>query len=121
MLVRLDPNHGAPLYTQIAGQLRRSIAERRVVAGERLPAARELAEALEVNMHTVLRAYDELRGEGLIEMRRGRGVVVLESGQGRAKLIELARNFVTEGLRQGLTLRDLKKLVEESDAGAITT
>ena len=59
-------------------------------------------------------------GEGLIEMRRGRGVVVLESGQGRAKLIELARNFVAEGLRQGLTLRDLKKLVAESDAGAIT-
>jgi GntR family transcriptional regulator len=116
MLVRLDPNDNAPLYVQIASQLRRSIADGKVARGERLPAARELAEALEVNMHTVLRAYDELRSEGVLEVRRGRGVVVLESGQGRARLAQLARHFLAEGLRQGLSLRDLKKMLEESDA-----
>jgi DNA-binding transcriptional regulator YhcF (GntR family) len=120
MLVRIDPNHGAPLYTQIASQLRRAIGEGKIEAGERLPAARELAEALEVNMHTVLRAYDELRQDGVLEVRRGRGVVVLGSGQGRAKLAELARKFLAEGLRQGLKLRDLKRILEESDATGTT-
>jgi GntR family transcriptional regulator len=96
------------------------IAEGKVEPGERLPAARELAEALEVNMHTVLRAYDELRSEGVLEVRRGRGVVVLESGRGRAKLTELARHFLAEGTRQGLSLRDLKKMLEESDAQGST-
>jgi GntR family transcriptional regulator len=121
MLVRIDPNDATPLYTQIASQLRRSIAEGRLQVGERLPAARELAEALEVNMHTVLRAYDELRKDGVLEVRRGRGVVVLGSARGRAKLTELARRFLAEGTRQGLNLRELKRMLEESDAQANTT
>jgi DNA-binding transcriptional regulator YhcF (GntR family) len=111
MLVRILPHDGAPLYAQIAAQLRRAITEGKVKEGERLPAARELAESLDVHMHTVLRAYDELRQEGLLEVRRGRGVVVLGSGQGRARLLELARAFVSEGTRQGLELRELKNLL----------
>lgn len=111
MLVRIDASDSTPLFAQIAGQLRRAIAEGKIREGERLPAARELAEALEVNMHTVLRAYDELRQEGVLEVRRGRGVVVLGSARGRARLLELARNFVAEGNRQGLALGELKKLL----------
>jgi DNA-binding transcriptional regulator YhcF (GntR family) len=64
-------------------------------------------------MHTVLRAYDELRQQGLLDVRRGRGVVVLGSGAGRARLIELGRAFVAEGERQGLELRDMRKLLGE--------
>ena len=113
MLVRVLPNDGAPLYAQIASQLRRAITEGKVKEGERLPPARELAESLEVHMHTVLRAYDELRQEGLLEVRRGRGVVVLGSGQSRARLVELARAFASEGARQGSPLRELRKLLGE--------
>jgi DNA-binding transcriptional regulator YhcF (GntR family) len=111
MLIRIDPSDSTPLFTQIASQLRRSVAEGKIREGERLPAARELAEALDVNMHTVLRAYDELRQEGVLEVRRGRGVVVLGSARGRARLLELARDFVAEGNRQGLALGELKKLL----------
>jgi len=113
MLVRISGRDESPLYSQIAGQLRRAITEGKVQAGERLPPARELAESLQVHMHTVLRAYDELRQEGLLEVRRGRGVVVLGSSQGRARLIELGRAFRVEGERQGLELRELRKLLGE--------
>jgi DNA-binding transcriptional regulator YhcF (GntR family) len=113
MLVRILANDGSPLYSQIASQLRRAITEGKVQQGERLPPARELAESLDVHMHTVLRAYDELRQEGLLEVRRGRGVVVLGGGLGRARLIELGRAFVAEGERQGLALADLRKLLGE--------
>jgi GntR family transcriptional regulator len=113
MLVRVRPEDDTPLYEQIAGQLRRAIIEGSVQEGERLPAARDLAQALEVHMHTVLRAYDELRREGLLEVRRGRGVVVLARGQGRARLLELGRAFVSEGTRQGLGLKELCKLLGE--------
>jgi DNA-binding transcriptional regulator YhcF (GntR family) len=113
MLVRVLPNDDTPLYSQIASQLRRAIAEGKVAVGERLPPARELGESLEVHMHTVLRAYDELRQEGLVEMRRGRGVVVLGAGGGRARLLELARALVAEGTRQGMKLRELEKLLGE--------
>jgi DNA-binding transcriptional regulator YhcF (GntR family) len=113
MLLRILGHDESPLYAQIAGQLRRAITEGKVKQGERLPPARELAESLNVHMHTVLRAYDELRQEGLLDVRRGRGVVVLGSGVGRARLIELGRAFVAEGERQGLELRDLRKLLGE--------
>lgn len=113
MLIRIDPGADTPLFAQIAGQLRRSIVEERLGAGERLPSAKELAASLDVNMHTVLRAYDVLRAEGLLEVRRSRGVVVASAGPGHAKLIELAHALVDESVRQGLNRRELLQLLED--------
>lgn len=113
MLLRIDPTDGSPLYTQIAAAVRRAIADGDVCEGDRLPPARELALALDVNMHTVLRAYAELRQEGIIEMRRGRGSVVRQGAATRADLIRLTGELVNEARRQGLDRKDLIKLVEQ--------
>jgi GntR family transcriptional regulator len=113
MLLVIDANAPQPLYAQIAGQLRRAIADGKVQPGERLPSARELAESLAVNLHTVLRAYDTLRTEGVLDVRRGRGVVVVGRAGDRARLLDLARAFVAEGARQGLALKELRKLLGE--------
>ena len=116
MLIRIDPRSDFPLYAQIAAQIRRSIAEGKVRVRERLPPARELAASLDVNMHTVLRAYEQLRQEGLLEIRRGRGVVVVGGAGARGRLVELARALVSEARRQGLAPGELKVLLEEVDA-----
>lgn len=76
MLIRLHPDSAAPLHQQIAASIRACIVEGSVADRERLPAARLLAESLGINVHTVLHAYQQLRDEGLIELRRGRGAVV---------------------------------------------
>lgn len=76
MLFRIDPTGDEPLYAQLAAQVRGAAARGELTDGERLPAARDLAASLDVNLHTVLRAYQELRAEGLVELRRGRGAVV---------------------------------------------
>lgn len=76
MLLRIDPTATEPIYAQLAAQIRAAAARGELVPGERLPAARDLAESLQVNLHTVLRGYQELRDAGLIELRRGRGAVV---------------------------------------------
>ncbi len=76
MLWRIDPASDEPLYSQLVAQVHLAAARGEVAPGDRLPAARELAESLELNIHTVLKAYQQLRDQGLIELRRGRGAVV---------------------------------------------
>jgi GntR family transcriptional regulator len=113
MLIKVDAGSSEPLFAQIGAQVRAAIATGRVAEGDRLPPARELAEALGVNMHTVLRAYGDLRDEGLVDMRRKRGVIVRAAGDQRARLLELARELTAEAMKQGLSKAELRKLLEE--------
>lgn len=76
MLFRIDPTADEPLYAQLAAQVRAAAGRGELADGERLPAARDLASSLDINLHTVLRAYQDLRAEGIVELRRGRGAVV---------------------------------------------
>jgi DNA-binding transcriptional regulator YhcF (GntR family) len=77
MLIRVDPDSPRGLAEQIADQIRAAVASGELAAGEKLAPARELAAGLDVNMHTVLRAYALLREEGLVDVRRGRGAHVV--------------------------------------------
>lgn len=57
-----------------------------------MPLAKDLATVLGVNKNTVLRAMHELRDEGLLEFRQGRGITVAgtpERGAVMAKINEL--------------------------------
>lgn len=76
MLIRIDLQAGEAVYDQIASALGAQITAGELAVGDRLPAARDLADALGVNMHTVLHAYQTLRDQGLVELRRGRGATV---------------------------------------------
>ncbi|MFK8910927.1 GntR family transcriptional regulator [Streptomyces sp. YS-3] len=113
MLFRVDPGSPVPLGDQIAASVRRAIAEGTVEPGERLPAARALADSLGVNVHTVLRGYQRLREEGLIELRRGRGAVVVDttSSRARAGLLVRVRELAEEARRLGLSEDELLALV----------
>ncbi len=75
MLITIDANAGS-VFDQVADAVTVQIASGELGQGQRLPAARDLADALGVNVHTVLHAYQRLRDDGLIELRRGRGAVV---------------------------------------------
>ncbi|MFD2841076.1 GntR family transcriptional regulator [Populibacterium corticicola] len=76
MLFRVDTVSSEPIFEQIAHQVRVAVSRGDLVPGDKLPPARQVAAALEVNLHTVLHAYQILRDEGHIELRRGRGALV---------------------------------------------
>jgi GntR family transcriptional regulator len=65
-----------PIYQQIRNRIVEAIAAGELAAGSGLPATRQLAVDLGVNFHTVNKAYDLLRREGLLRMSRKAGAVV---------------------------------------------
>ena len=64
------------LYEQIYQHIRGEIRRGKLLAGERLPSTRALAEYLQVARSTVDYAYGQLLGEGYIESRPCRGYFV---------------------------------------------
>jgi DNA-binding FadR family transcriptional regulator len=69
------------LYRQIADQLRALIQSGEFVAGNRLPAERDLAKQLGVSRPSVREALIALEVEGWVEVRTGSGVYVLDRAQ----------------------------------------
>lgn len=112
MLFRVDTASALSLAEQIAVQVRMGVVEGSLLAGERLPPARDLATALQVNMHTVLRAYKQLRDEGIIEMRQGRGAFVRhDAGPGLIRLTDLAHQLLEEARKLGMTQQDIVRII----------
>lgn len=114
MLLTLDLNDARPLHEQVASAIRRAIGDGSYAPGDRLPPARDLADALGINANTVLRALRDLRDEGLLEFRRGRGVSVAGHAEGgRALLVQRARELLEEAKRYGYRREDLVTILEE--------
>jgi GntR family transcriptional regulator len=104
------------LAHQITGCVRRGVAAGELAPGEQLPPAGELAESLSVDRNTVLAAYRQLRDEGVLEFRRGRGARVTASAPARLgpqPVAEAAQALVAVARTHGLGRADLIRLIEE--------
>jgi GntR family transcriptional regulator/MocR family aminotransferase len=71
--IDLDRSLDQPLATQLAERLRDAILQGRIPAGARLPSSRALADQLSLARNTVVRAYETLTLEGLVESRAASG------------------------------------------------
>jgi GntR family transcriptional regulator len=110
LAVNVDRRDPLPLHDQVAGQIRRAIAEGEANPGDRLPPARDLAAVLGVNANTVLRALRLLRDEGLLEFRRGRGVTVTGTPQHGA-VLNRARELVQYARQHGYRPDDVIAMI----------
>jgi GntR family transcriptional regulator len=110
--VKVDRSDPTDLYQQVAGEIRRAIAEGEAKPGERLPPAKDLAAVLGVNTNTVLRALRVLRDQGLLEFRRGRGISVAGTPE-RGAVVARAKELVDFARRQGYPLEELMQIIED--------
>jgi len=109
--VKVSRDEPLDLHEQVAGEIRRAIADGEAKPGERLPPARDLAAVLGVNTNTVLRALRTLRDEGLLEFRRGRSVTVAATPE-QGAVIEHARELVQFARQHGYRLDELIKVIQ---------
>lgn len=108
--VNLDRSQPLALYEQVASALRRAIANGEAGPGDRLPPAKDLAGVLGVNNNTVLRALRELRDEGVLEFRRGRGVTVIAT-PGHSTLIAASHDLLRLAERHGYRRDELLTMI----------
>jgi GntR family transcriptional regulator len=107
--VTIDRADPTDLYEQVAGEIRRAIADGEAKAGDRLPPAKDLAAVLGVNANTVLRALRLLRDDGILEFRRGRGVA---GSPELGAVVQRARELVDFVRRNGYRREELLEIIE---------
>lgn len=80
----MDPNwnDNQPIYRQLRDRVVEMILEDVLTDGDALPSVRSVAAEYRVNPLTVLKGYQELVDEGLVEKRRGRGMFVRDGAKG---------------------------------------
>lgn len=93
----MDPkwNNDLPIYRQLRDRVVAMILEEVLADGDALPSVRNVAAEYRLNPLTVLKGYQELVDEGLVEKKRGRGM------------------FVTAGARRQLMKDERQRFLEE--------
>ena len=102
-------NGAAPIYDQIASQVKAQILNGTLKEGDALPSMRLLAKELRISVITTKRAYEELEREGFIVTMPGKGCFV------SARNPELLREAVLRQVEEHLT-----RAVEAARPGGIT-
>jgi len=83
-------NDGQPIYRQLRDKVVAMILDGVLADGDALPSVRSVAAEFALNPLTVLKGYQQLVDEGLVEKRRGRGMFVTTG----------ARTLLLKGERQ---------------------
>jgi GntR family transcriptional regulator len=93
----MDPewSDSQPIYRQLRGRVVAMILDGVLGEGDPLPSVRTVATETRVNPLTVLKAYQQLADEGLVEKRRGRGMFI-NQGAREALLRDERERFLTD-------------------------
>lgn len=107
-------NDSQPIYRQLRDRVVAMILDGVLKEGDPLPSVRTVAAEYRVNPLTVLKGYQELVDEGLVETRRGRGMFInagarglLMKGERQKFLAEEWPRVYANIQRLGLSAQDL--------------
>ena len=75
-------NDSQPIYRQLRDRVAAMILDDVLKEGDALPSVRTIAAEYRINPLTVLKGYQQLVDEGLVETRRGRGMFINAGARG---------------------------------------
>lgn len=105
--IALDRDAEVPLGVQLAWALRARIHAGTLTPGERLPALRDLAEALGVNSNTIRAVYQRLEHEGLLSSLQGSGTFVTAGPREGSAVGAIAAAAAHEARETGVDPREV--------------
>lgn len=88
-------NDTQPIYRQLRGRVVAMILDGILNEGDALPSVRTVAAEYRINHLTVLKAYQQLVDEELVEMKRGRGMFI-KAGARKVLLKTERKRFLDE-------------------------
>lgn len=91
----MEWNNSQPIYRQLRDRVVALILDGALKEGDPLPSVRTVAAEYRVNPLTVLKGYQQLADEGLVETRRGRGMFLKTDVHGLL-LADERRKFLEE-------------------------
>jgi GntR family transcriptional regulator len=120
VFLHIERGSSTPISRQIAEQIAALCAAGSLKVGDQLPSVRQLARELTVNQNTVLRVYERLSADGLLDMRHGEGTFVAGNASKR-RFEKQRRQFVDElglvvrrGLMLGISPDEVRQVCDEA-------
>ena len=116
MYVEIDFNSDEAIYIQLCNQIIIGIATEEIKEGDTLPAVRQLAELIGINMHTVNKAYAVLRQEGFVKLDRRKGAVIALDVDKLQALKELEQDLtvvLARAICKNISRAEVHKLIDE--------
>jgi GntR family transcriptional regulator len=116
VLINLDFESDEPIYQQLVHQIIEGIARGDLHTGEALPSVRSLASDIGINLHTVNKAYQQLKQDGFILIHRQKGVVINPDGVPKAdanfkrKLEKNLRPLIAESICRDISEEEFSML-----------
>ncbi len=109
-MLKIDKTSPIPVYKQIVLNIKKDVLLGKIKQGDKLMPVRSLAQKLNVNVNTVLKAYNLLASEGIIESRQGTGNFVRESFNAACDVSEEIRQLILKS-KKCLITRDLIMII----------
>ena len=117
--LQLDRSSDMPVGLQLVWGLRAAIGRGTLQPGERLPALRELAQDLGVNLNTMRAVVARLAQEGLLVARHGSGTFVAADPPRQPGLDAVLSTARNAAVTAGISPRELAVALWAADGGEI--
>ncbi len=110
----VDYNSKIPIYKQIRNEIIHNIAEGNLQNGDELPSLRSLAGTLQINYHTVNKAYGLMLNDNIIKLFKNKRFVISipdNDDKSMASIREYAERFIDYATVKGLTKKEIIDIV----------
>ncbi len=118
-MFQVDVMSRTPIYEQLIAQMEKFILTGTLAEGDQIPSVRSLSVKLSINHITILKAYNDVAGRGLIHAVPGKGYFVSPgareklSGDKRELLDEL-RRMADELSLAGISKEDVYAVIDKA-------